>query len=54
MVCPNLSNDRDLLKKVEDDQLRELQYKSEKHDHGVILKNLLNFIVIIIGRIVKV
>ena len=39
---PNLkSDDVDLLKiKTKDDQLKELQYKTEKHDHEDILKSL--------------
>ena len=38
---PDLKNDVELLKiKTRDDQLKELQYKSERHDHGNILKSL--------------
>ena len=38
---PDLKNDVELLKiKTKDDQLRELQYKTEKHDHENILKSL--------------
>ena len=38
---PSLNNDPELLKiKTKDDQLRELQYKTEKHDHENILKSL--------------
>ena len=37
----NLNADPDLLKvKTKDDQLKELQYKTEKHDHEKILKSL--------------
>ena len=38
---PDLKNDVELLKiKTKDDQLNELQYKTEKHDHENILKSL--------------
>ena len=38
---PNLNNDVELLKiKTKDDQLRELQYKTERHDYENILKSL--------------
>ena len=41
MTYPNISNDPDLLKiKSKDDQLKELQYKTEKHDFENILKSL--------------
>ena len=34
MAYPNLNNDPDLLKiKSKGDQFKELQYKTEKHDH---------------------
>ena len=37
----DLKNDVELLKiKTKDDQLRELQYKTEKHDFENILKSL--------------
>ena len=40
---PDLKNEPELLKiKTEDDQLKELQYKTEKHDHENILKSLKN------------
>ena len=41
-VYPNLkSDDVELLKiKTKDDQLKELQFKTEKHDHENILKSL--------------
>ena len=40
---PDLKNDVELLKiKTKDDQLKELQYKTEKHDHENILKSLEN------------
>ena len=41
---PNLkTDDVELLKiKTKDDQLQELQYKTEKHDHEKILKSLKN------------
>ena len=43
-VYPNLkTDDVELLKiKTKDDQLKELQYKTEKHDHENILKSLKN------------
>ena len=38
---PDLKNDVELLKiKTKDDQLKELQYKTEKHDYENILKSL--------------
>ena len=38
---PDLKNDVELLKiKTKDDQLKELQYRTEKHDHENILKSL--------------
>ena len=38
---PDLNNDIELLKiKTKDDQLKELQYKTEKHDYENILKSL--------------
>ena len=41
MAYPDLKNERELLKiKTKDDQLKELQYKTEKHDHENILKSL--------------
>ena len=40
MTYPNLNIDQELLKiKTKDDQLKELQYKTEKHDHENILKS---------------
>ena len=41
MTYPNLNNDPELLKiKTRDDQLKELQYKTERHDYENILKSL--------------
>ena len=41
MAYPSLNNDPELLKiKTKDDQLKELQYSTEKHDHENILKSL--------------
>ena len=41
MTYPNLNNEPELLKiKSKDDQLKELQYKTEKHDFENILKSL--------------
>ena len=38
---PNLNNEPELLKiRSKDDQLKELQYRTEKHDHENILKSL--------------
>ena len=40
---PDLKNESELLKiKTRDDQLKELQYKTERHDHENILKSLKN------------
>ena len=40
---PDLRNEPELLKiKTKDDQLKELQYRTEKHDHENILKSLKN------------
>ena len=40
---PNLNNEPELLKiRSKDDQLKELQYKTEKHDFEKILKSLKN------------
>ena len=40
---PDLKNDVELLKIItKDDQLKELQYKTERHDHENILKSLKN------------
>ena len=42
-VYPNTNNEPELLKiKTKDIQLKELQYKTEKHDHENILKSLKN------------
>ena len=39
-IYPNLNNEPVLLKtKTKDDQIEELQYKMEKHDHEIILKS---------------
>ena len=41
MTYPNINNDPELLKiKTKDDQLKELHYRMEKHDHENILKSL--------------
>ena len=38
---PDIKTEPELLKiKLKDDQLKELQYKTEKHDYENILKNL--------------
>ena len=40
---PDIKNEPELLKiKTKDEQLKELQYKTEKHDHENILKSLKN------------
>ena len=40
---PDLKNEPELLKiKTKDDQLKELQYRTEKHDFDNILKSLKN------------
>ena len=38
MTYPNLNIDPELLKKRKDDQLKKLEYKTEKYDHENILK----------------
>ena len=36
-----MKNDAELLKlKTKDDEIKELKYKTEKHDHEIILKTL--------------
>ena len=41
MAYPNISGDTEFLKiKTKDDQLKELQYKTEKHEHENILNSL--------------
>ena len=41
MAFPNLNNEAELLKtRFKDDQLKELQYKTEKQDHENLLKTL--------------
>ena len=41
MAYPNINGDPELLKvKTKDDQLKELHYKTEKHNHEKILKSL--------------
>ena len=38
---PNSNNEPELLKtKTKDDEIKELNYRSEKHDHENILKSL--------------
>ena len=38
---PNLSKDPELLKiKTKDDEIKDLKYETEKHDHENILKSL--------------
>ena len=41
MAYPNLNIEAELLKlRTKDDQLREVQYKTEKYDHENTLKSL--------------
>ena len=41
MTYPNISNDPELLKiKTRDDEIKNLKYQTEKHDHENILKSL--------------
>ena len=41
MAYPNISNDPELLKiKTRDDEIKNLKYQTEKHDHENILKSL--------------
>ena len=35
---PSLNNDPELLRKTEDDEFKDLIYRTEKHDHEKILK----------------
>ena len=38
---PNLNNDPDLFKiKTRDDEIKNLKYRTEKHDHEIILNSL--------------
>ena len=37
---PNLNNEPELLKKTRDDEIKNLKYQTEKHDHENILKSL--------------
>ena len=38
---PTLSNEAELLKiKTKDDEIKDLNYRTEKHDHEIILKSL--------------
>ena len=37
---PNLNNEPEMLKKTKDDEIKDLKYKTEKHDHENILKSL--------------
>ena len=54
MTHPNLSNDAKLLKnKTKDGESEKLNYGSEKHDHGDILR-VLFLIMIIIKMSIKV
>ena len=38
---PNINNEPELLKiKTRDDEIKNIKYQTEKHDHGNILKSL--------------
>ena len=38
---PNINNEPELLKvKTKDDEIKDLKYKTEKHDYEIILKSL--------------
>ena len=40
-TCPNINNEPELLKiKIRDDDVKNLKYQTEKHDHENILKSL--------------
>ena len=40
---PNINNEPELLRiKTKDDQLKKLQYKTERHDYEIKLKSLKN------------
>ena len=52
---PNLNNEPELLKiKTRDDEIKNLKYQTEKHDHENILKSLLKLIMNFIKRNIKV
>ena len=54
MAYPNINGDAELIKrKTKDDHLRELHYKTEKHDNEIILK-VLRLIMKNIRRNIKV
>ena len=40
MAYPNLNGDPELLKIKRDDEIKNLKYQKEKHDHENILKSL--------------
>ena len=43
MTYPNTNNEPELLKrKTRDDEIKNLKYQTEKHDHEIILKSLKN------------
>ena len=43
MAYPNINGDPELLKaKIKDDQLKEVQIKTERHDYENVLKSLKN------------
>ena len=37
---PNLINDPERLKKTKDDEIKDLKYRTEKHDHEIISNSL--------------
>ena len=40
-VCPIINNDPEVLRiKTRDDEIKNLKYQTEKHDHEKILKSL--------------
>ena len=40
-TCPNINKEPELLKiKTRDDEIKNLKYQTEKHDHESILKSL--------------
>ena len=42
MTYPNISNETELLRKTNYDEIKNLEYQTEKHDHEIILKSLKN------------
>ena len=39
-TSPDLKNEPELVKKIRDDEIKNLKYQTEKHDHENLLKSL--------------